>query len=102
MLEVVDDLSDWKRLGLQLGLRYSTLEEIQNDNHDRTGMCKMQMLAAWLRLQDNVRQKGLPSWSVLGAARKKIGKKELAGRIMVSCEYNTVMMCAMNIPHFEG
>ena len=90
MLKVVDNLNEWTMLGLELGLCYPTLEKIDNDHHDRTDKCKMKMLAAWLRQQDNVSQVGVPSWSVLRAALRSIGEKELASRIMVSCENNTV------------
>ena len=96
VLEVVDDFGKWRRLGLQLGLRYTTLEEIRNDHRDKTDECRMEMLAAWLRQQDNVSQTGVPSWSVLRAALRRIGENELASRIMVSCEYNTVTGCARN------
>ena len=62
-------------MSMQLGLCYHTLEKIDNDK------CKMKMLAAWLRQQNIVPQRGV---SVLQAALKKIGEKELASRIMVS------------------
>ena len=32
------------------------------------------MLSAWLQQQDNVPQKGVPSWSVLRAALKRMGE----------------------------
>ena len=86
MLEVVKDLNEWNMLGLHLGLRYSTLKKIKSDHHDKTDMCKMEMLAAWLQQQDNVFQEGMPSWSVLVAALKRVGENELASRIVVSCE----------------
>ena len=74
-------------LGLELGLSYPTLKKIHNDHHGKgIDVCKMEMLAAWLRQQDNVSQVGLPSWSVLRAALRSIGENELASRIMVSCE----------------
>ena len=86
VLESMNDLNEWNVLGLQLGLHYPTLQKIENDHPNRTDTCKMKMLAAWLQQQDNVSQKGVPSWSVLQAALKKLGENELAKRIMVSCE----------------
>ena len=88
VLEAVCDLTDWYRLGLQLGLRYSTLERIRNKSHDRIDECKMEMLAAWLRQKDNVSHKGVPSWSVLRAALRRIGERELANRLL--CKYCNV------------
>ena len=75
------DLHDWQSLGLALGLLYPTLKQIKNDNNDKIDQCKMEMLASWLQQADNVFQKGVPSWSVLKAALKKIGENKLAEKI---------------------
>ena len=80
--EAVYDVADWKRLGLQLGLLYPTLTKIRNDQRDQTDDCKMEMLSAWLNQQDDVPQKGVPSWSVLQAALRRIGENELADKIV--------------------
>ena len=81
VVEVVDDLNDWKDLGLRLGLLYSTLERIDREQRGRIASCKIHMLSAWLQQRDIVQQKGVPSWSVLKAALKKIGEHETADRI---------------------
>ena len=91
-IDVDDDLSevmsllhhfnDWMGLGVQLGLKYSTLESIEIDHNSKIGRCKMQMLVAWLKQKDNVSQYGVPSLSVLKAALKKIGENELANKII--------------------
>ena len=103
MLESLHVLTDWKRLGLTLGLLYPTLESMEKDS-DKNDECKMKMLAAWLRQQDSVSQNGVPSWSVLVAALKRMGENELAKRIAVSftCNYSIVMVCvcAMNMLSF--
>ena len=54
VLMAVCNLNKWTILGLQLGLSYHTLEKIDNDHHDRTDTCKMKMLVAWLRQEDDV------------------------------------------------
>ena len=87
-MESLHGLTDWKRLGLALGLLYPTLKSIEKDNN-RNDECKMEMLAAWLCQQDNVRQNGVPSWSILIAALRRMRENELAERIVVSCEYNS-------------
>ena len=56
----------------------------------------MEMLAEWLQQDYNVSHNGVPSWSVLVAALRKMGENDLAKRIMVSYEYNIVMVCAVN------
>ena len=78
----MDVLTDWSMLGLQLGLCYPTLEKIENDHPNKTDKCKMKMLVAWLEQRDNVPQKGVPSWSVLRAALRRIGENELADKII--------------------
>ena len=84
MLAEIKDLVNWKELGLQLGLVYSSLKKIDLEQRGIISSCKIEMLSAWLQKQDNVSQKGVPSWSVLRAALKRIGEHETADRIMVS------------------
>ena len=79
---MIHDLNDWKELGLQLGLLYPTLERIDREQRGRISGCKIDMLTAWLEQQDNVSQRGVPSWSVLRGALQRIGEHELADRIV--------------------
>ena len=72
------NLNDWQSLGLALGLLYPSLKKIDEDQRGKTDKCIMEMLVAWLNQQDNVCQKGVPSWSVLKAALNKIGEIQLA------------------------
>ena len=81
MLAVIHDLNDWKELGLQLGLLHPSLERIDLEQRGRISGCKINMLSAWLQQQDNVASKGVPSWSVLRAALKRMGAHKLANRI---------------------
>ena len=69
---------DWQSLGLALGLLYPSLKRIKKEQHGDISDCMMEMLAAWLQQQDNVSQNGVPSWSVLRTALRKIGENELA------------------------
>ena len=78
---VIRGLNNWKELGLQLGLLYSTLQRIDLEQRDIIASCKIEMLYAWLQWQDNVVQKGVPSWSVLRAALQSMGEHETADRI---------------------
>ena len=81
MLAVIRDLNDWKDLGLQLGLLYSTLTDIENHRRGKPSEYKIDMLSAWLQQQDNVSLRGVPSWSVLRAALQSMGEHETADRI---------------------
>ena len=79
VLEVVESVSDWKRLGLTLGLLYQPiLTDIETYRRGKPDECRIDMLSAWLQQQDNV---GVPSWSVLRAALKRMGEHETADRI---------------------
>ena len=82
VIEAVHELTDWRKLGVQLGLYYSTLEKIRSQQCDNIDDCKMDMLSTWLRQQDDVSQRGVPSWSMLQAALRKMGENELASRIV--------------------
>ena len=84
MLTVIHDLVNWKELGLQLGLLYPTLKSIDLEQRGNIASCRIEMLSAWLQQQDNVASKGVPSWSVLSAALKRMGEHELANRIDIS------------------
>ena len=76
------DIVNWIDLGLALGLLYPTLQKIDIEQQKRTDFCTREMLAAWLQQQDNVCRVGVPSWSVLQTALRKIGENELANRIL--------------------
>ena len=60
----------------------ATLKKIENDHPNNTDKCKIEMLAAWLEQRDNVPQKGVPSWSVLQAALRRMGENVLADKII--------------------
>ena len=82
MKDTLKRVNDWQSLGLQLGLLYHTLEQIETDNHGIVEQCKTKMIAAWLKRQDNVLEVGVPSWSVLKAALREIGEGEVADQIV--------------------
>ena len=75
------DVNDWQSLGLELGLLYPTLIWIEEEQRGVIDKCRMEMLAAWLQRQDNVRRHGVPSWSILKTALVNIGENELADTI---------------------
>ena len=79
---ILEKVNDWQSLGLQLGLLYPTLEQIEIDNRSQVEQCKTKMIAAWLKRKDNVLQVGAPSWSVLKAALKRIGENAVVEEIV--------------------
>ena len=82
------------RLGLALGLRHSTLKKIEEDCREKVDECMMEMLAAWLHRQDNVSQKGKPSWSVLRDALVKINEGKLAADVTTMMVSGCVLTCS--------
>ena len=80
----------WKKIGLELGLLYPTLQKIEREQHEKVDDCLMEMLAAWLQQQDNVSQNGVPSWSVLRTALEEIGERQLASELIGDIEISTL------------
>ena len=68
MVALKDVVCQWEELGDQLGLSYSTLEEIEQDNRGKGRKCMREMLAAWLQGQG-----GEYSKQALKTALQKIG-----------------------------
>ena len=62
----------WKELGLQLGLYMPTLDEIDDKCRGNPRKCLQECLAAWLRKEDKVANKGGPTWISLVTALDKI------------------------------
>ena len=76
----LDGLTDWKSLGLQLGLNFSTLSEVEANEPD-TIHCKMTMLYLWLSLRDDVKDRGGATKSALVKALYNMKENRLAHRI---------------------
>ena len=84
VLDALKRVNNWQSLGLQLGLLYPTLQQIKKDAHENVEQCKTKMLAAWLKRQDNVLQIGVPSWSILQTALRRIGENDVADKVVTS------------------
>lgn len=82
VMKSIKSVSNWLSLGLELGLLYYTLKRIEKEHRGRTDECMIEMLAAWLQQEDNVSQRGVPSWSTLQTALRNIGENELASMII--------------------
>ena len=80
---LLKNFNDWQSLGLELGLLYTTLKRIEEEQQRVISKCKTEMLAAWLQQQDNVAKKGVPSWSTLKTALMNIDENELADEITI-------------------
>ena len=72
--------SDWYQLGLYLGLYSNRLDAINKD-HKECKQCFIQCMSAWLRGEDNAKDKGGPSWLSLVVALDKMGDYHIATNI---------------------
>ena len=78
MLELLKDFNNWWQLGIKLGLLYQTLENIDTQRRGNVGNCTMDMLASWLKQQDNVSSKNGPTYQQLIKSLSKLGENSLA------------------------
>ena len=84
MLEVTDYLQNMEKthiynLGLVLGLRQIRVKDMMDSPTFRDDV-----IAAWLRKEDQVKEKGEPSWQILINALKhsRVGQTGIADRIL--------------------
>ena len=64
--------SSWQSFGLQLGLYQPTLNDIDTKNRGDPTKCILDCLAAWLKGEDKVKERGGSTWSTLASALNKI------------------------------
>lgn len=79
--EIVQDVIDWIRLGMALGVRYPALRKIKKEHREDVEDCKREMLAYWLEEKNCIAQMKQPTWVTLRDALQEIGENEVAARI---------------------
>ena len=84
MFELLEDLTEWKVLGLKLGLSYPTLKKIECDEHGLDNR-KMAMLHEWLAKGGATRQS-------LASALRRMEENRLADRVL------TISVTAADLP----
>ena len=60
--------TDWKDIGIELGLDLDVLDIIEKDHHDRSVACYQKTLDKWLKLATN------PTWKILEVALTNVNK----------------------------
>lgn len=62
----------WDTLGIYLGLYDHTLKSIRSECKGFEDKCFQECIAAWLKKEDKVVNKGGPTWSSLATALEKM------------------------------
>ena len=63
--------TDWKDIGIELGLDLDLLEIIEKDNHDKSVACFQKTLDKWLKLTPNA------TWKTLEVALTNVRRQQL-------------------------
>ena len=71
----------YKDLGLELGLHYNTLSDIEANYPRDVEKCLTECLAKWLSEADSVYKKGKPTWRALVRALEEIGESRVGYHI---------------------
>ena len=71
----------YKDLGLELGLHYNTLSDIEANYSRDVEKCLTECLAKWLSEADSVYKTGKPTWIALVRALEEIGERGVAYHI---------------------
>ena len=82
--------SNWRDLGLKLGLYDTTLRSIESANSSQVDECLAKCLVKWLQRVDGVDNKGGPTWTTLVKALEQCDKKstsEFISKYIMYCAY---------------
>ena len=74
-------VTDYMRLGLELGLSYSLLTKIRQQQDKKVEDCKRVLLQSWLERDERVDQMGGANKSALIAALRRMGQQSAADSI---------------------
>ena len=74
-------VTDYMRLGLELGLSYSLLTKIRQHQDKKVEDCKRVLLQSWLERDERVDQMGGANKSALIAALRRMGQQSVADSI---------------------
>lgn len=84
ILSVLTDFRNdrWEDFGLKAGLYDTTLSDIAADcRSSGVKTCFKECLRAWLRMEDKVKDKGIPTWLGLAEIMEELGDKAIADNI---------------------
>ena len=70
IVSVIREVNEWEELGIQLGIKYTVIEQIKRDNFYQVTTSRMNMILTWL-------QGGNATSDGLLTALKTIGKNNI-------------------------
>ena len=77
----IQEVFYWRKLGLELGLSYTTLRGIERSKSNILDDCKREMKYAWLQGKDNAQRQGGITKKTLVDALERANFKTLALRL---------------------
>ena len=81
-MEWLESVTEYMRLGLELGLSYPLLHKIQQEVGKRVEDCKGRLLHSWLSKAERVDEIGGANKPALVAALRRMGEHRVADNII--------------------
>ena len=81
-MEWLESVTDYMRLGLELGLSYPLLNKIREEQGRKVDDCKKSLLHSWLKRAEGVDEMGGANKPALVAALRRMGEVAVADSII--------------------
>ena len=82
VMDWLESVTEYMRLGLELGLSYTLLNKIRQEQCRKVEDCKRTLLHSWLEGTDRVDQMGGANKPALVAALRRMGEHRVADSII--------------------
>ena len=93
VMDWLESVTEYMRLGLELGLSYTLLNKIRQEQGRKVEDCKRTLLHSWLKGTDRVVEMGGINKSALVAALRRMGEHRVANSIIsgLRCDWSNLM-----------
>ena len=81
-MDWLETVTEYMRLGLELGLSYTLLNKIRQEQGRKVEDCKRTLLHSWLKRTDRVVEMGGTNKPALVAALRRMGEHRVANSII--------------------
>ena len=81
-MDWLESVTEYMRLGLELGLSYTLLNKIRQEQGQEGGDCKRTLLHSWLERADRVDEMGGTNKPALVSALRRMGEHRVADNII--------------------